>query len=171
MSKKSPEKGLICLSSPKVLKMGKVRKNSKSGPEKVRIQHKSSEFCHYSSLGLMVRNEKFCIGPTGYSWPHWTLECIETQMMQPWYNARAGLLQDPDTGARVISRTANPSWGPALPALKISWGPPTANLLPDWSPQKCVNRNKLDQRQKVRKSCFNHQFLPKHVLIISIVPK
>ena len=24
---------------------------------------------------------------------------------------------------------------------------------------------------KVRKSCFNHQFLPKHVSIISIVPK
>ena len=32
------------------------------------------------------------------------------------------------------------------PALKISWGPPTANLWPDWSPQKRVNRDKLDQR-------------------------
>ena len=32
--------------------------------QKVRIQHKSSEFRHYSSLGLVVRNEKFCIAPT-----------------------------------------------------------------------------------------------------------
>ena len=47
------------------------------------------------------------------------------------------------------------------PALKISWGPPTANLWPDWSPQKRVNCNKLDQRQKMRKSRFNHQFCSK----------
>ena len=36
-------------------------------PEKfqvVRMRHKSSEFRHYSCLGLMVRNEKFCIVPT-----------------------------------------------------------------------------------------------------------
>ena len=48
-----------------------------------------------------------------------------------------------------------------FPALKISWGPPTANLWPDWSPQKRVNHDKLDQRQKMRKSRFNHQFCTK----------
>ena len=51
--------------------------------------------------------------------------------------------------------------GPLYPALKISWGPPTANLWPDWSPQKRVNRDELDQRQKMRKSRFNHQFCTK----------
>jgi len=51
--------------------------------------------------------------------------------------------------------------GIGIPALKISWGPPTANLWPDWSPQKRVNRDKLDQRQKMRKSRFNHQFCSK----------
>merc|ERR1719237_590914 len=40
------------------------------------------------------------------------------------------------------------------PALKINCGPPTANLWSDWSPQKRVNRDKLDQRQNVRKSRF-----------------
>ena len=40
-----------------------------------------------------------------------------------------------------LSTTSSPP-----PALKISWGPPTANLWPDWSPQKRVNRDKLDQR-------------------------
>ena len=64
-----------------------------------------------------------------------------------------------------------PVFSRAGPALKISWGPPTANLWPDRSPQKRVNRDKLDQRQKMRKSRFNHQFCFKHVLIISIVPK
>ena len=44
------------------------------------------------------------------------------------------------------------------PALKINCGPPTANLWSDWSPQKHVNRVKLNQRQKVRKSYFNQQF-------------
>ena len=45
----------------------KVRKNSKSGPEKVWIQHKSAQFRHYSSLVPVVRNVKFCISPTGQS--------------------------------------------------------------------------------------------------------
>jgi len=40
------------------------------------------------------------------------------------------------------------------PALKINCGPPTANFWSDWSPQKRVNRDKLDQRQNVRKSRF-----------------
>ena len=44
------------------------------------------------------------------------------------------------------------------PALKINCGPPTANLWSDWSPQKRVNRDKLDQRQNVRKSRFYQQF-------------
>ena len=43
---------------------------------------------------------------------------------------------------------------PLHPALKINCGPPTANLWSDWSPQKGINRDKLDQRQKVRKSRF-----------------
>ena len=43
---------------------------------------------------------------------------------------------------------------PIYPAFKINYGPPTANLWSDWSPQKRVNRDKLDQRQKVRKSRF-----------------
>ena len=38
----------------------------KNGPEKVRISHKSSEFCHYSSPGPMVRNLKFSFGHTAY---------------------------------------------------------------------------------------------------------
>ena len=42
--------------------------------------------------------------------------------------------------------------------LKISYGPPTTNLWSDWSPEKRVNCDKLNQRQKVRKSCFNQQF-------------
>ena len=41
-----------------------VRKSSKSGPEKVRIELKSPDFHHYSSLDPVVRNAKFCIGPT-----------------------------------------------------------------------------------------------------------
>jgi len=41
-----------------------------------------------------------------------------------------------------------------IPALKINCGPPTANLWSDWSPQKRVNRDKLDQRQNVHKSRF-----------------
>ena len=39
--------------------------------------------------------------------------------------------------------------------------PPTANLLTDWSPQKRVNRDKLDQWQKMCKSRFNHKFCSK----------
>ena len=62
------------------------------------------------------------------------------------------------TGWRVTSGMASGNSGPAL---KISWGPPTANLWPDWSPQKRVNRDKLDQWQKMRKSRFNHQFCSK----------
>ena len=41
---------------------------------------------------------------------------------------------------------------PLVPALKTNCGPPTANLWSDWSPQKRVNHDKLNQRQKVRKS-------------------
>ena len=41
------------------------------------------------------------------------------------------------------------------PALKIHCSPPTANLWSGWSPQKRVTRDKLNQQQKVRKSCFN----------------
>ena len=48
--------------------------------------------------------------------------------------------------------------GNFYPALKIHCCPPTANLWSGWSPQKSVDRDKLNQRQKVRKSCFNHQF-------------
>ena len=59
------------------------------------------------------------------------------------------------------NRLIKPDFGVRDPALKISWGPPTANLWPDWSPQKRVNCNKLDQRQKMRKSRFNHQFCSK----------
>ena len=48
-----------------------------------------------------------------------------------------------------MKRTIDHKWGrlKALigPALKISWGPPTANIWPDWSPEKRVNRDKLDQ--------------------------
>ena len=46
-----------------------------------------------------------------------------------------------------------------IPALKINCGPPTANLWSDWSPQKRVNRDKLDQRQNVRKSRFSSTVL------------
>ena len=49
------------------------------------------------------------------------------------------------------------------PALKINCGPPTANLWSDWSPQKRVNRDKLDQRQKMRKSCFLSTVLLKNM--------
>ena len=42
----------------------KVQKISKRGQEKVRIQHKSSKFCHYCGLGPLVWNVKFCICPT-----------------------------------------------------------------------------------------------------------
>ena len=45
--------------------------------------------------------------------------------------------------------------------LKSVGVPPTAKLWPDWSPQKRVNRDKLDQRQKMIKSRFNHQFCSK----------
>ena len=38
--------------------------NFHRGLEKVRIKHKSSEFCHYCGLGPMVRNVNFCIGST-----------------------------------------------------------------------------------------------------------
>ena len=48
--------------------MGKMTKGpeklKKSGPEKVRIELKSPDFHHYSSLDPVVRNAKFCIGPT-----------------------------------------------------------------------------------------------------------
>ena len=43
-----------------------VRKSSKTVPEKVRIELKSQEFHHYSSLDPVVRNAKFCVGPTVY---------------------------------------------------------------------------------------------------------
>ena len=42
---------------------------------------------------------------------------------------------------KAVSNTEHPA-----PALKISWGPPSANFWPNWSPQKRVNRDKLDQR-------------------------
>ena len=56
-------------------------------------------------------------------------------------------------------------WGPAL---KINCGPPTANLWSDWSPQKRVNRDKLDQRQNVRKS---HFFINSFVYNTTLHPK
>jgi len=49
----------------KRVKRLKVRKSSKNGPEKVRIELKSPDFHHYSSLDPVVRNAKFCSGPTG----------------------------------------------------------------------------------------------------------
>ena len=54
------------------------------------------------------------------------------------------------------------------PALKINCGPPTANLWSDWSPQKRVNRDKLDQRQNVRKS---HFFINSFVYNTTLHPK
>ena len=36
-------------------------------PEKVRILHKSSKFCHYRSPGPMVRNAKFSFAHAAYS--------------------------------------------------------------------------------------------------------
>ena len=51
-----------------------------------------------------------------------------------------------NTHYTVTAVFSNGLWKHGFPALKISWGPPSANLWPDWSPQKRVNRDKLDQR-------------------------
>merc|ERR1712037_815652 len=59
----------------KRVKRLKVRKSSKSGPEKVRIELKSPDFHHYSSLYPVVRNAKFCSGPTGHSFVSKFHEC------------------------------------------------------------------------------------------------
>ena len=48
----------------KLLLISQAVSSSKSGPEKVQILHKSSEFCHYNSPGPVVRNAKFSLGPT-----------------------------------------------------------------------------------------------------------
>ena len=55
----------IGLNGQRDWKSGNVKK---SGPEKVRILHKSSEFHYYSSLEPVVRNAKFWSGGRSTAW-------------------------------------------------------------------------------------------------------
>ena len=54
------------------------------------------------------------------------------------------------------------------PALKINCGPSTANLWSDLSPQKPINHDKMNLRQKVWKPGFDYQFCTKTTKLIHI---